>query len=290
MRIGDLVRHYIPFILEYCEKHDHSEFYRLCDRAYSTDTLDVNFPFCKPVAEISALENRRFWSQVYVVSGISVRVISQWYDPPISKSRPSLVQYQERCGIEMIDAARVVAGAESAEDMPVERAPRAARSRFKGNAIGNAQNPLVRNILSNLGMESFGQNHWLQVIDAFGGCCAYCGQEGDVVMDHVVPINKQSLGEHRLGNIVPCCRACNDRLVFDGNFGFDVVTDFSAGVGEGDVLQLSLGSACDSYAEVMAVASQVNADTVFDFGGLGSITLQGVSMAALNPDDFLFAA
>lgn len=30
-------------------------------------------------------------------------------------------------------------------------------------------------------------------------------------MDHVVPINKQALGEHRLGNLVPSCRACNAR-------------------------------------------------------------------------------
>jgi hypothetical protein len=28
-------------------------------------------------------------------------------------------------------------------------------------------------------------------------------------MDHVVPINKQSLGEHRLGNLVPSCKPCN---------------------------------------------------------------------------------
>ena len=28
-------------------------------------------------------------------------------------------------------------------------------------------------------------------------------------MDHVVPINRQSLGEHRLGNLVPSCKACN---------------------------------------------------------------------------------
>jgi hypothetical protein len=77
IKIGALVRHYIPSIFEYCEKQDHSEFGRLCDRAYSKDTLDVNFPFCKPVTEISTMENQRFWSQVYVVRGTSVRVTSQ---------------------------------------------------------------------------------------------------------------------------------------------------------------------------------------------------------------------
>jgi 5-methylcytosine-specific restriction endonuclease McrA len=209
MKIGALVQHYIPIIFEHCEKQDHAEFDRLCDRAYSKDSLDVNFPFCRPVAEISALENRRFWSQVYVVRGISVRVTSQWFDPPTSKSRSSLVQYLERHGIEVIEVARAVPGTENAEKLPVERIARASRGRFKGNAIGNAQNLLVRNILSNVGEESFGPENWQQVIVTFDRRCAYCRQEGELLMDHVVPINKQSLGEHRLGNLVPSCKACN---------------------------------------------------------------------------------
>ena len=209
MKIGALVQHYIPIIFEHCEKQDHSEFDRLCDRAYSKDTLGVNFPFCKPVADILALENRRYWSQVYVVRGISVRVTSQWFDPPNSKSRSSLVRYLERHGIEVIEAARDVPDPTNAENPPVERIARASRGRFKGNAIGNAQNLLVRNILSNVGEESFGPAHWQGVIDDFDRRCAYCGQEGELLMDHVVPINKQSLGEHRLGNLVPSCRTCN---------------------------------------------------------------------------------
>jgi hypothetical protein len=28
-------------------------------------------------------------------------------------------------------------------------------------------------------------------------------------MDHAVPISKDSLGEHRLGNLVPACHPCN---------------------------------------------------------------------------------
>ena len=47
------------------------------------------------------------------------------------------------------------------------------------------------------------------MIDAFGRRCAYCGQDDELLMDHVVPINKQSLGEHRLGNLVPSCKPCN---------------------------------------------------------------------------------
>lgn len=209
MKIGRLIQHYIPIIFEHCEKQDHAEFGRLCDRAYSKAELDVNFPFCKPIAEIPVSEKRRYWSQVYVVRGISVRVTSQWFDPPTSKSRSSLVRYLERKGIEVIEAARTFPGTETADDVTIKPTARPSRGRFKGNAIGNAQNLLVRNILSNFGAESFREEHWQQVIDAFGNRCAYCGQEGELLMDHVVPINKQSLGEHRLGNLVPCCRACN---------------------------------------------------------------------------------
>lgn len=37
--------------------------------------------------------------------------------------------------------------------------------------------------------------------------CAYCGSEGDLQVEHVVPISKG--GEHHLGNIVPACPTCN---------------------------------------------------------------------------------
>jgi 5-methylcytosine-specific restriction endonuclease McrA len=205
MKIGALVQHYIPIIFEHCEKQDHSEFDRLCDRAYSKDTLDVNFPFCKPVADISALENRRYWSQIYVVRGKTVRVTNDWYD----RCRPSVIRYLLRHDIEVIDADGEMPGSESITAPPVERPLRAARGRFKDYPIGNAQNLLIRNVLSNLGDESFGEEDWQQVIDAFGRRCAYCRLEGDLQREHVVPINKQSLGEHRLGNLVPSCKPCN---------------------------------------------------------------------------------
>lgn len=41
----------------------------------------------------------------------------------------------------------------------------------------------------------------------FGHRCAYCGVDGDLHMEHVVPISKG--GEHHLGNIVPACQTCN---------------------------------------------------------------------------------
>jgi 5-methylcytosine-specific restriction endonuclease McrA len=37
--------------------------------------------------------------------------------------------------------------------------------------------------------------------------CAYCGADGDLHIEHIVPISKG--GPHSIGNIVPACRDCN---------------------------------------------------------------------------------
>jgi len=37
--------------------------------------------------------------------------------------------------------------------------------------------------------------------------CAYCGAEGDLHIEHVVPISKG--GPHSIGNIIPACKDCN---------------------------------------------------------------------------------
>ena len=41
----------------------------------------------------------------------------------------------------------------------------------------------------------------------FDHCCAYCGTQCDLQVEHVIPISKG--GEHHLGNIVPACATCN---------------------------------------------------------------------------------
>ena len=43
--------------------------------------------------------------------------------------------------------------------------------------------------------------------DEFGNCCAYCGQVGDMQIEHVEPISEGGL--HDIGNIVPACLPCN---------------------------------------------------------------------------------
>lgn len=205
MKIGQFVKRCVPAILDYCEARDQSEFVRLQDPRFSKDTFNINYPFCKAVAKISQAEQARYLRDVYKVHGIPVRVTNDWY----AKSLPLFRQYLVKRGIEFDDTAVEVST--DGDGVRVETSPRSARGRYRGYAIGNAQNLLVRNILSRLGEEQFSAAHWENVVTDFWNVCAYCGAEGELAMDHVVPINKQALGEHRLGNLVPACRSCNAR-------------------------------------------------------------------------------
>jgi len=93
----------------------------------------------------------------------------------------------------------------------------------------------------------------------------------------------------RGGNDVLTGGGGEDTFVFTGTFGNDTVTDFQSGDGGGDIIQLSLGTAYDSFAEVIAAAHQVDGHTVLDFGSHGTITLDGVALSKLAADDFLFS-
>lgn len=64
------------------------------------------------------------------------------------------------------------------------------------------------------GYKRFGTNstEWKNVLKHFSNSCCYCGVKltpDNSTMDHLVPINKKSLGLHAWGNVVPCCRHCN---------------------------------------------------------------------------------
>ncbi len=82
--------------------------------------------------------------------------------------------------------------------------------------------------------------------------------------------------------------AGDDTFVFKVGYGKDVVTDFAAGSGLGDVLELSLGTAFDTFAEMIAASAQVGANTVITIDTATSITLQNIQKTALVADDFRF--
>lgn len=51
-----------------------------------------------------------------------------------------------------------------------------------------------------------------ELIEYFNGRCCYCGRgisASDLYQDHLVPVNRDSLGLHAWGNVVPCCSSCN---------------------------------------------------------------------------------
>lgn len=58
---------------------------------------------------------------------------------------------------------------------------------------------------------------WKETLRYFDGRCCYCGvalDSDNSTQDHLVPINRTSLGLHAWGNVVPCCRACNKEKHF----------------------------------------------------------------------------
>lgn len=65
--------------------------------------------------------------------------------------------------------------------------------------------------------------------------------------------------------------------------------DFETGVGAGDVLSLSFGTAFDSYGEVMAAAAQVGGNVVITIDATTTLILQNTTLGNLAVDDFIFA-
>lgn len=68
----------------------------------------------------------------------------------------------------------------------------------------------------------------------------------------------------------------------------DTVADFAAG-GTTDEIEFS-GFGVSTFTQLMLLAGQNGADTVFDFGGGDTLTLKNVAIANLTAGDFVFAA
>jgi len=77
----------------------------------------------------------------------------------------------------------------------------------------------------------------------------------------------------------------NDTFVFSSGDGDDVIGDFDRR--GNDTLELDL-TGFDSAQDVIDAAVQTRAGTLLDFGNEGSIFLQGVGIASLTEDDFIF--
>ncbi|TKF32276.1 HNH endonuclease [Vibrio kanaloae] len=207
MKVGKLVQLLLPKVIEYCEQNDHTEFERLCDAGYSKRTFNINFPFLVEKGSLPSKSSKRYWTNIYLVRGKTVRACSQWYE----KDAVWFVEYLQRIGIDYDESQLegLLLDAKVTSKQKASFRSRKANSRYRGNAIGNAQNLLVRNVLSNLGSEQFSEEDWLETKAYFNHKCAYCGEAKELVTEHAIPINKVYLGEHKLGNLVPSCKECN---------------------------------------------------------------------------------
>jgi Ca2+-binding RTX toxin-like protein len=82
----------------------------------------------------------------------------------------------------------------------------------------------------------------------------------------------------------------NDAFVVRAGEGNDTVTDFSPNaVSNNDVIDLiGFGASFDTFAEVMAAASQNGSDVVIDFDAGQHLTLQNLNLGDLTAADFIF--
>jgi hypothetical protein len=79
-------------------------------------------------------------------------------------------------------------------------------------------------------------------------------------------------------------------IVFNLGGDTDTIRDFTAGAGVGDVILLiGFGTALDTFAEVLAAATDDGVHTTINFGGGDVIVLRGVLVSQLAADDFTFA-
>ncbi|MCB9954365.1 MAG: hypothetical protein H6848_00560 [Caulobacterales bacterium] len=76
---------------------------------------------------------------------------------------------------------------------------------------------------------------------------------------------------------------------FSPDGAIDYVGGFAGGAGASDQIELiGYGAAFDTYAEVMAAATQSGTRVIIDFGGGDQIHLLSTQLSSLNADDFLF--
>lgn len=206
---GAFVQAHLRQIFDHIAEVDPDEFLRLQMKDYSLEQFRISYPFFKNIDQIVADgQSAQYYATSYEIQGQQVRVCNYW----LSKHRPFFLAYLVARRIPVIGVSpemheEWLAIAEQAGTT----ATSLGGARYKGKPIGDAQNAFVRYLLSNIGQESFTQQDWETVKDSLGNSCVYCGHTGVLHMDHAIPLSRLQLGEHRLGNLVPACPACNGK-------------------------------------------------------------------------------
>jgi hypothetical protein len=89
------------------------------------------------------------------------------------------------------------------------------------NTPSDAANTAVRAFLTAVGELYYegsfntgsgkGKEVWQRIQTDFGSACAYCGKQERLQIEHLIMFNRAEYGLHHPGNIVPVCKACNER-------------------------------------------------------------------------------
>ena len=82
----------------------------------------------------------------------------------------------------------------------------------------------------------------------------------------------------------------DDFIVYRPGDGADTVFGLVTGAGSEDRISVSAFAGIASFADVLSHATQVDADTVIDFGGGDTLTLRNVVRGNLSADDFVLAS
>lgn len=90
------------------------------------------------------------------------------------------------------------------------------------------------------------------------------------------------------GNDILSGGSGSDSFLFAAGFGKDRINDFQAGSSLSDVIQLSLGTNFDTFAEVIAATANVQGNAVITISATDTITLVGLNKTVLMENDFLF--
>jgi Ca2+-binding RTX toxin-like protein len=112
---------------------------------------------------------------------------------------------------------------------------------------------------------------------------------GDAGMNTLIGQAGNDTLEGRGGNDTLTGGSGDDTFVYSDGDGNDTITDFVAGAGMPDKIDLTGVASIFALSDVLALATQDGADTLIDFGGGNSIRLLNVNVGNLHADDFLFA-
>ena len=139
-------------------------------------------------------------------------------------------------------------------------------------AIGGSGNDTIS---GDAGADEIHGHEGNDIISGGKGNDAIFGNEGNDII---------SLGE---GDDFTLGGAGNDTFIFKTNLGHDIIGDFSAGSGIGDIISLQ-GLGVSNFEEVQTKMVEYDGTTYIEFDANNSITLTGVTMASLDQDDFSF--